>query len=562
MSEENGEPPPIAYPVTPTDALQAGVPPVAVPVGPTMPRRGSALAGWIVVLAIVGGIIYMQNARPLTAKGPANGEGAAVPTETSVDPSLVALFELQSRIAVGSYQAMLAAEADEKDDETKKSLANAREQLAAQASKLNQGIVAQRLRAIITVGELGGPAKAAQAFEELADLLKNHPAANTPNVAHAVDVFTRLYRDYADGRPDAPTVDRDERALIARFGWFGDLALGNPQSNDDDSKVRRQRALDAAARTWNTVYVAGFVVAGAFVVGVVTLIALAIVWTMRRNTAHPMKSGLGPPVPHHAVYVETFAAWLTLYIAASAAMRYLVPGGLLPPMVFLCVSISLPVLAALLSLFWPVLRGIPWKQVRHDIGLTGGRQPLLEPTIGVLVFGTELPFVIVGAMCSILLILGQVLATGIPAAGMPGLPGIGQAELPAGADPFASGISVVHPVVGVLAYGSATEAILLLILGCIFAPVCEELLFRGVLYRHLRDATRRFGIGGFLFSAFAVNLTFAAIHPQGLFAVPALMAVAFAFTLAREWRGTLIPAMVAHSINNSLIFGAVFQALR
>ena len=326
---------------------------------------------------------------------------------------------------------------------------------------------------------------------------------------------------------------------------------------------RRKRALEAAARTWNTVYIAGFVVAGAFVVGVVTFIALAIVWTMRRNSAHPMKSGLGPPVPHHAVYVETFAAWLTLYIAASACMRYLVPGGLLPPMVFLCVSISLPVLAAILSLFWPVLRGIPWKQVRHDIGLTGGRQPLLEPTIGVLVFGTELPFVIVGAMCSILLIVGQVLATGIPAAGMPGLPGLpglGPAEPPAGADPFASGISFVHPVVGVLAYGSTTEAFLLMFLGCVLAPIFEELLFRGVLYRHLRDATRHAGIGGFIFSAVVVNLTFAAIHPQGLFAVPALMSLAFAFTLAREWRGTLIPSMIAHAINNSLIFGVVFQA--
>jgi membrane protease YdiL (CAAX protease family) len=211
-----------------------------------------------------------------------------------------------------------------------------------------------------------------------------------------------------------------------------------------------------------------------------------------------------------------------------------------------------------------VLRGIPWKQVRHDIGLTGGRQPILEPAIGFVVFGMELPLVIVGLMCSIALIIGQVLATGIPAAGIPGLPGLPGIERPEpapDADPFAAGISIIHPAVGVLAYGSTTEAVLLMLLGCIMAPVCEELLFRGVLYRHLWDATRHAGIGGFIFSAVVVNLTFAAIHPQGLFAVPALMSLAFAFTLAREWRGTLIPSMIAHAINNSLIFGAVYQAL-
>jgi membrane protease YdiL (CAAX protease family) len=514
----------------------------------------------------VAGIIYMQNARPHTVKGPA-GE-AGVPAEAPVDPSLVALSELQARVAVGSTRSMIDAAADEKtDEETKKTAEKAREQLALQAEKLNQGTVAQRLRAIITIGELGGPAKAAQAFTDLADLLDKHPNANTPIVKRVVDIFTRLYRDYADGRPDAPTVDRDERAIISRFGWFGDLALGNPQSNEEDAKLHRQRALDAAARTWATVCVGGWVVAGAFVVGFFALGTLTIVWFARRKSAHPMTSGLGPPVPHHAVYVETFAAWLTLYIAASIGMRYLVPSGLLPPMASLCISISLPVIAALASLAWPVLRGIPWKQVRHDIGLTGGRQPILEPGIGFVVFGMELPLVIVGAMCSIALIVGQMLATGIPAAGIPGLPeipGLPKIARPEGLpepDPFAAGISVVHPAVGVLAYGSTTEAVLLMLLGCIMAPICEELLFRGVLYRHLRDATRKWGIAGFLFSALVVNLTFAAIHPQGLFAVPALMAVAFAFTLAREWRGTLIPAMMAHAINNSLIFGAVYQAL-
>jgi membrane protease YdiL (CAAX protease family) len=35
--------------------------------------------------------------------------------------------------------------------------------------------------------------------------------------------------------------------------------------------------------------------------------------------------------------------------------------------------------------------------------------------------------------------------------------------------------------------------------------------------------------------------------------MPALMGLAMAFTLAREWRGTLLPAMIAHGLNNGLV---------
>jgi membrane protease YdiL (CAAX protease family) len=31
------------------------------------------------------------------------------------------------------------------------------------------------------------------------------------------------------------------------------------------------------------------------------------------------------------------------------------------------------------------------------------------------------------------------------------------------------------------------------------------------------------------------------------------MALAFGFSLAREWRGTLVPAIVAHGLNNGMV---------
>ena len=79
-------------------------------------------------------------------------------------------------------------------------------------------------------------------------------------------------------------------------------------------------------------------------------------------------------------------------------------------------------------------------------------------------------------------------------------------------------------------------------------------MFRGVLYRHLREMSDRLGFTlSVILSALIVSFVFAVIHPQGLLGVPVLMGLALAFNLAREWRGTLIPAMIAHGINNGAV---------
>jgi membrane protease YdiL (CAAX protease family) len=97
-----------------------------------------------------------------------------------------------------------------------------------------------------------------------------------------------------------------------------------------------------------------------------------------------------------------------------------------------------------------------------------------------------------------------------------------------------------------------------LLLAVVCAPLVEEIMFRGVLYRHLRDvlvpatASRTRQLVGIVLAMFAVSFLFAAIHPQGMLAVPGLMSLALIFNLFREWRGTLIPAMIAHGINNAV----------
>jgi membrane protease YdiL (CAAX protease family) len=195
-------------------------------------------------------------------------------------------------------------------------------------------------------------------------------------------------------------------------------------------------------------------------------------------------------------------------------------------------------LFSLTALAWPVLRGVPWRQVRQDIGLTLGRSPALEPLFGVATYAMAVPLAAVGfVLCVLLMALQTALRGGTPV------------------DSLAAPNTPSHPVVEFLVGSGWSLRLQVLFLAAVVAPVVEEIMFRGVLYRHLRDATgRRLGIAASaVVSATLLSFIFAVIHPQGWVMVPALMALAYAFTVAREWRGTLVPAIVAHGLNNAIV---------
>ena len=86
------------------------------------------------------------------------------------------------------------------------------------------------------------------------------------------------------------------------------------------------------------------------------------------------------------------------------------------------------------------------------------------------------------------------------------------------------------------------------------APLVEETMFRGVLYRHLRDATWRWPpLVSIALAAGLNSFIFAAIHPQGLMAVPLLTALALGFSMARQWRGSLMAPMMMHAMHNGMV---------
>jgi membrane protease YdiL (CAAX protease family) len=122
-----------------------------------------------------------------------------------------------------------------------------------------------------------------------------------------------------------------------------------------------------------------------------------------------------------------------------------------------------------------------------------------------------------------------------------------------GPDEFGPSDAPGHPIVTWVANAHWWTWLEVFFVASVVAPVVEETMFRGVLYRYLREASSGLRPAtSVVVSALIVSYLFAVIHPQGFLAVPALMALALAFTLLREWRGTLIPSMIAHGVNNGV----------
>jgi membrane protease YdiL (CAAX protease family) len=113
-----------------------------------------------------------------------------------------------------------------------------------------------------------------------------------------------------------------------------------------------------------------------------------------------------------------------------------------------------------------------------------------------------------------------------------------------------------HPATGLVLHSNWWLRLQLLLLASVVAPVLEEIMFRGVLFRHLRDATSRLPrVWSFTCSALGASFVFAIVHPQGLFGVPVLMALACGFAATREWRNSLLGSMFAHGLHNGMVLG-------
>jgi len=116
--------------------------------------------------------------------------------------------------------------------------------------------------------------------------------------------------------------------------------------------------------------------------------------------------------------------------------------------------------------------------------------------------------------------------------------------------------SPTHPAASLIGEAASSPVIaLIFVLVALMAPFFEEVFFRGVLYHALRARV------GAVAAILLTGAAFAAIHPQGPLGFLPLFVLGSGFAVLLAVRKSLLPSMVAHSLNNTLTFFAAVLLL-
>lgn len=321
-------------------------------------------------------------------------------------------------------------------------------------------------------------------------------AKKNDSLKRDVEVITQLKA--TSGKVDEAEWSR----LLKRHGWMATLARAEAGTKDDPSRAAVAQQAMGTAMVMIGAMSLGMVAA----VGGVVLMILAISrWRSGklRLTLETRSRESG------CVLIEGFAIYLALFLFLPRVLDALSlkPSG--------WASYGPALGALIVGMTWPLMRGMNRASWRESLGLHGGAGFFREAGAGVLGWLAALP----------LIVLGMIAATWI-------------VKL--------TGDFPSHPIVDVFA-GNRWAKIGAIVLAVIWAPISEEVMFRGLLFPGLAAWVR--WLLGVLLSAFV----FAVIHPQGWAGVPAIMALAAAFSLLRMWRQSLIAPMMAHALNNGIM---------
>ncbi|MGE3108505.1 MAG: lysostaphin resistance A-like protein, partial [Phycisphaerales bacterium] len=279
-------------------------------------------------------------------------------------------------------------------------------------------------------------------------------------------------------------------------------------------------ALFAILGTFGVVVVVGLLsgivllIVGAVLVGTGTLKRWSTPW---RDEFAELKPGLRGG----RVWLETFTLF-SLGFLALVGLRYVIPFRRMgvDPLWFGLLSQWVLVLV----LLWPVARGVPWRMTRALVGWHRGRGVAREVMFGVGAYLASLPVYVVAVLIVVVLMMLYEMITGRKA-------------VPPSADRLVD-----------MASGGLLQTIMVFLLVVVWAPVVEESIFRGNLYRLVR------GKAGALAAVVISAGAFALMHPYLMVQLVAIFSLGAVFALMRESRGSLIPSMTAHALHNGTVF--------
>jgi membrane protease YdiL (CAAX protease family) len=363
---------------------------------------------------------------------------------------------------------------------------------------------ADRLRLAIVAGEVLGPAEATERLTRL-------KAEATPggDLSREIDWLLKVYT------PGASTLPPDVKsALLDRHGWFGELALAYGKPKWDSSR----RALTQSTSALRSIAL------GVLAAGALSLLAglLALILFIRMVHAGDFEAGFEPRDADEpdSIYLEVFVLFAGgfLFLLGMHLVSFgMGAEGSMAWIAFL-EAISWVLVGALA---WPIARRADWAKFRDGVGLTRGEGLGREIGVGVMAFLAWLPVLL------LIILTEAVISTALGAADTPAKHGYPLFE-----PPRAGGWTLV--------WMGALGAV-------VWAPLVEELIFRGALYRYLRPRLRLWG------AVPASALVFASVHPYTPSGWVSVGLMGIVLALLREWRGSLVAGMTVHALHNGAI---------
>lgn len=500
---------------------------------------------WVLVLALLAGVVYLQQpgAPDQTEIREAHAGLKVVPLKTSEFVLMVKLgLALKQATAmqpngggggggVGDTPGPSAAVVQIADQQVgnpstavgfgvapdKDMLARIRDKASAE----------DRLRVAILAGELEGPPAARARLEGIEDALDDASVLRAD-----LDLLRAIYADGAVARDVALASPPDAIAgLRERHGLLAELAL---TTGEPDAPARTA----AAGSGFLLLAFFGFVLLGlglALFVGVVLLIfAATMVFSPRFAMAFQR------PVPAQefrtrsalaqgrwtSVWLETVA----VFIASFLLLKFVTEGVSLlatpksPGIVWVTL---LGQWALIATIFWPIARGMTFARWKEEIGWRAPRGLFREIGFGFCAYLAALPIYFTMALVVVVFIL------------------IGQHFF--GGDPPSQSNKIIDIVSG----GSIPILLMLFALATVWAPIVEESIFRGALFRHLR---RRLA---FPLAALLSAGAFAVMHGYVIYGLVMVGTLGALFAVMREWRGSIIPSATAHFIHNSVVLSII-----
>ncbi len=380
------------------------------------------------------------------------------------------------------------------------------------------------IRLIMLAGEYEGDQAALERIQVLRDDIQARSTAVEASETESeteIDASDQLIADelialetlYTSGIESLEPSQRSQ--LVNRYGYIGQFALTHGLDATDTTRAK----LTSGFMPIVMMGLLMFMVIIFFPLAGLVLLVLGVV----KISSGKMKLRNPKPAKGGSVFLETYALFVAGFLVISIAT-------------FFVSNSSMPELAAfsllaqwllLFTIFWGLVRGMRSRDWRQAIGLHTGEGVFKEIGCGILAYIASLPVYLVGVAITVILLFGVDFITQMKNGGAQGAP-----------EP------VTNPVFEMIAQGGIISTLLLFLLATTWAPIVEEAIFRGALFRHFRASMH------WVFAAFISAVLFAYMHDYGPLMVAPLIALGFMFAFMREWRGSLIAPMTAHFLHN------------